>query len=58
MGKNATVLGWGMINDDGVYAESLRGVEVNHNRTDLILSRDHINSMVFRSSNPLDENKP
>ena len=28
VGKNATVLGWGMINDDGVYSESLRGVEV------------------------------
>jgi len=28
VGKNATVLGWGMINDDGVYAEALRGVSV------------------------------
>ena len=28
VGKNATVLGWGMINDDGVYADSLRGVQV------------------------------
>ena len=27
-GKNATVLGWGMINDDGVFSDALRGVEV------------------------------
>ena len=29
MGKNATVLGWGMINGAGDFAESLRGVEVD-----------------------------
>ena len=28
VGKNATVLGWGMINGAGDFAESLRGVEV------------------------------
>ena len=28
VGQNATVLGWGMINDDGVFADSLRGAEV------------------------------
>ena len=28
VGENATVLGWGMINDDGIYAEGLRGVQV------------------------------
>ena len=28
VGKNATVLGWGMINDDGVFSDALRGVEV------------------------------
>ena len=28
VGKNATVLGWGMIDGDGNFAESLRGVEV------------------------------
>ena len=29
VGKNATVLGWGMINGAGDFAESLRGVEVD-----------------------------
>ena len=28
VGQNATVLGWGMINDAGDFADSLRGVEV------------------------------
>lgn len=28
VGQTATVLGWGMINDQGVYADSLMGVEV------------------------------
>ena len=28
VGKNATVLGWGMIDGEGNFAESLRGVEV------------------------------
>lgn len=28
VGQNATVLGWGMINDQGDFAESLRGAEV------------------------------
>ena len=28
VGQNATVLGWGMINDSGDFAESLRGTEV------------------------------
>merc|ERR1719193_165571 len=28
VGQNATVLGWGMVNDDGIYAEGLRGVQV------------------------------
>lgn len=28
VGQNATVLGWGMINDDGIYSDALRGVEV------------------------------
>jgi len=28
VGKNATVLGWGMINDAGDFSDSLRGVEV------------------------------
>ena len=28
VGKNATVLGWGMIDGDGNFAESLRGVQV------------------------------
>ena len=28
VGKNATVLGWGMTNDDGVFSDALRGVEV------------------------------
>lgn len=28
VGKNATVLGWGMINDSGDFSDALRGVEV------------------------------
>ena len=28
VGKNATVLGWGLINDNGTFSDSLRGVEV------------------------------
>jgi hypothetical protein len=29
VGQTAIVLGWGMINDQGVYADSLMGVEVS-----------------------------
>jgi len=28
VGKNATVLGWGMVNDNGEFSDALRGVEV------------------------------
>ena len=30
VGQTAVVLGWGMINDQAVYADSLRGVEVSY----------------------------
>jgi len=39
VGRNATVLGWGMINDDGVYSDGLRGVEVE------ILDNDECNRL-------------
>jgi len=39
VGKNATVLGWGMTNDDGVFSDALRGVEVE------ILDNDECNRL-------------
>lgn len=39
VGRNATVLGWGMINDAGVYSDGLRGVEVE------ILENDDCNRL-------------
>lgn len=39
VGKNATVLGWGMINDAGDFSDALRGVEVE------ILDNDECNRL-------------
>ena len=44
VGKNATVLGWGMTNDNGDFSDALRGVEV-------FLSSQLLPSFPFAESN-------
>ena len=46
VGKNATVLGWGMINGAGDFAESLRGVEVDTISTRYLHISTHIYTRV------------